>query len=105
MRLIIKVLDIGLPVRLSQMWGCIKYLQPLVSIMGLHVWCPGSNVSGLPDSSNRVCGHNDQSRFFILEAAYGTAARAVACSSAHEECSEIPLTVMTPRGPGILSVR
>ena len=43
--------------------------------------------------------------FFILEAAYSPAARAVASFSAREERSVIPLTVMMPRGPGILSVR
>ena len=43
--------------------------------------------------------------FLILEAAYSPAARAVACFSVREERSVIPLTVMTPRGPGILSVR
>ena len=73
--------------------------------MGLHIWCPGLVVSGLPDSSNRVYGLNDQSCFLILEAAYSPAARAVACSSAREERSVIPLIVMTPCGPGILSVR
>ena len=105
MRFIIKVLDIVLPVRLSQLWGCIKYLQPLVSAMGLHVRCPGSDLSGIPDSSNRVRGRNDQLCFLIFEAAYSLAARVVACSSAREERSVIPLTVMTPCGPGILSVR
>ena len=73
--------------------------------MGLHIRCPDSILSGQPDSSSRVCGLNDQSCFLILEAAYSPAARAVACSSAREERSVIPLTVMTPRGPGILSVR
>ena len=73
--------------------------------MGLHIRCPGSVLSGLPDSSNRVCGLNDQSCFLILEAAYSPAARAVACSSARVERSVIPLMVMTPRGPGILSIR
>ena len=43
--------------------------------------------------------------FLVLEAAYSPAARAVVCSSAREERSVIPLTVMTPRGLGILSVR
>ena len=65
---------------------------------------PNSVLSGLWDSSNRVCGLNDQSCILILEAAYSPAARAVACSSACEERSVFLLTVMTPRGPGILSV-
>ena len=43
--------------------------------------------------------------FLILEAAYSLAARAVACSFAREERSIIPLMVMTPCGPGILSLR
>ena len=43
--------------------------------------------------------------FLILEVAYSPAARAVACSSARVERSVIPLMVMTPRGPGILSIR
>ena len=73
--------------------------------MGLHIRCPGSVLSGLPDSSNCVCGLNDQSCFLILEAAYSPATRAVACSSAREERCVIPQMVMTPRGPGILSVR
>ena len=77
----------------------------MVSFMGLHIRCPGSVLFGLPDSSNRVCGLNDQSWFLILEVAYSPTARALACSSAREERSVIPLMVMTPRGPGILSVR
>ena len=43
--------------------------------------------------------------FFMLEAAYSPAARAVACSAVREELFVIPLTVITPRGPDILSVR
>ena len=43
--------------------------------------------------------------FLMLEATYSPAARAIACSYAREERSVIPLTVMMPRGPGILSVR
>ena len=43
--------------------------------------------------------------FLMLEATYSPAAKAVACSSAREERSIIPLTVMTPRVLGILSVR
>ena len=76
-----------------------------MSAMGLNIQCPGLILSGLPDSSNRVCGLNDQSCFLILEAAYSPAARAVAYSSVREKRSVIPLMVMTPRGPGILSVR
>ena len=64
--------------------------------MGLHIWCPGLVLFGLPDSSNRVYGLNDQSCFLILEAAYSSAARAIACSFAREERSMFPLTVMTP---------
>ena len=41
----------------------------------------------------------------LFLAAYSPAARAVACSSTREERSVIPLMVMTPWGPGILSVR
>ena len=87
------------------MWGYIKYLEPLVSSMGLHIRCPGSILTGLPDSSNRVFGLNDQSCFLKLDAAYSPATRVVACSSAREEHSVIPLMVVTPRGLGILSVR
>ena len=72
---------------------------------GITYTVPSFNFIRATDSSNRVCGLNDQSCFLILEAAYSLAARAVACSSAREERSMIPLTVMTPRGPGILSVR
>ena len=72
--------------------------------MGLHILCLGLVLSGLPDSSSCVCGLNDQSCFLILEAAYSPAARAVACSSVREEHYVIPLTVMTPRGSGMLNV-
>ena len=72
---------------------------------GIIYTVPWFVLSGLPDSSNRVFGLNDQSCFLILGAAYSSATRAVACFSAREESSVIPLTVMMPRGPGILSVR
>ena len=60
---------------------------------------------GAPDSSNRVHGLNDRSCVLIGEGALCPAARVATYSSARKEHSVFPLIVMTPHGPGILSLR
>ena len=60
---------------------------------------------GAPDSSNRVHGLDDRPFILVGGAAQCSAARATTYSSACKECSVFLLTVMTLRGPGILSLR
>ena len=60
---------------------------------------------GTPDSSNRVRGLDNLSFFLVDEVVYFAAVKAAASSSARKKRSVFPLTVMMPRGPGILSLR
>ena len=59
----------------------------------------------MPDSSNRVRGLDDRSFILVGEAVQCSAARAATYSSARKERSVLLLTMMMPRGPGILSLR
>ena len=89
--------------RVEPNYGLLFCEQPLASLMGYPSWAVTS--SGAPNSSNRVCGRNDQPFILVGGAAQCSAARAATYSSARKERSVFPLTVITPRGPGILSLR
>ena len=60
---------------------------------------------GAPDSSNLVRGLDDRPFILVGGAAQCSAAGAATYSSACKERSVFSLTVMTPHGPGILSLR
>ena len=62
-------------------------------------------LGGAPDSSNRVRALDDRPLVLVGGTTQCSAARAATYSSACKERSVFPLTVMTPRGPGILSLR
>ena len=72
---------------------------------------PSSGLSGLfttggaSDSSNRVRGLDARPSILVGGAAQYSASRGATYSSEHKERSVFFLTVMTPRGPGILSLR
>ena len=67
------------------------------------IWA--ATTSGAPDSSNHVCGLDNRSFILVGEVVQCLAARAATYSSARKERSVFPLTVMTRRGPCILSLR
>ena len=90
--------------------GFVTCLQPLAPPMG-YIYRPqlrfiwAITTGDAPDSSNRARGLDDRSCILVGEAAQCSAARPATYSSARKERSVFPLTVMTPRGPGILGLR
>ena len=58
-----------------------------------------------PDSLNGVRGLGRRIKVLLEKDALSSAAKAVVCSSVQREHFVFPLTVMMPRGPGILSFR
>ena len=58
-----------------------------------------------PDSFKTVRGLTAELMFCLIRPPYTSAARAAECSSVRRELSMFPLTGMTLRGPGILSLR
>ena len=58
-----------------------------------------------PDSLDGVRGLGSRIKDLLEKAACTSTAKAAVCSSVWRERSIFPLTVMTPHGPGILSLR